>query len=381
MLPAVYRLLLPLLLALACVPDRTPLAGKTCAGTLECGPELTCLAGVCAAPPADRWLAGPELPEGLVFHGATRLAEGGVLLTGGRDPSGAPRRALIYDPALATTREVAPLLEPRSAHASVLLPGGRVLVAGGVLGETEVKSTEIYDPALDRWQRAGDLLYTHAEFTLFVLPDGRVLTFGSSRGREFELFDPVTGAWEDAADPEGFYSATAPVQLKDGSVLALNQLGVERFDPGSGTWTRLATTGSASAYNQVTAALPSGQVLVAGGASSAQKGLASAELLDPGSGSFESVTPMSVAREDHTATLLPDGRVLVLGGVNAGGTPAATLGSAELFDPERKAWTEAPALEFPRTAHRATLLLDGSVLVTGGRNGAATVTRAERYFP
>ncbi len=63
--------------------------------------------------------------------------------------------------------------------------------------------------------------------------------------------------------------------------------------------------------------LPDGRVLIAGGSDGNVNSLASAELYDPASGTFTPTGPMTVARQDHTATLLPDGRVLIAGGWNS----------------------------------------------------------------
>jgi len=73
---------------------------------------------------------------------------------------------------------------------------------------------------------------------------------------------------------------------------------------------------------------------------------------------------MSVSRYYHTATLLPDGRVLVSGGSNDSGA----LGSAEIYDPALGTWSPTPSMSTARLGHTATLLQDGRVLVTGGMN-------------
>ncbi len=78
--------------------------------------------------------------------------------------------------------------------------------------------------------------------------------------------------------------------------------------------------------------LPNGKVLVAGGYGAGT--LASAELYDPATGDVERHRPLDTAREVHTATLLPNGKVLVAGGYDAG-----ALASAELYDPATGAWS------------------------------------------
>lgn len=85
------------------------------------------------------------------------------------------------------------------------------------------------------------------------------------------------------------------------------------------------------------------------------------------------VAPMSVARADHTATLMQDGRLLVCGGDGGAGA----LASAEIFDETTDGWTSTPAMITSRTGHRAVLLSNGKVLVVDG----ATTGSCELYEP
>src|SRR5580698_9898434 len=72
--------------------------------------------------------------------------------------------------------------------------------------------------------------------------------------------------------------------------------------------------------------------------------------------------PLNVARYDHTATLLPDGKILVVGGL----TNSAATATAELYDPVTGTCTFTGSLANARSRHTATLLPNGKVLVTGG---------------
>lgn len=92
------------------------------------------------------------------------------------------------------------------------------------------------------------------------------------------------------------------------------------------------------------------------------------------------VGAMGTPRFDHTATLLADGRVLVVGGKHDDEAGAA-LASAELYDPATRTWSPADALDLGRRDHTATLLNDGTVLVVGGQSPAGITPKTEIYDP
>jgi N-acetylneuraminic acid mutarotase len=131
--------------------------------------------------------------------------------------------------------------------------------------------------------------------------------------------------------------------------------------------------------------LPSGKLLVVGGVKSAGAGTAAADLFDPASATWTTVAPMSVMRASHAATLLADGRLLVTGGSTV--SSAAAKGyvnntSAEIYDPVANTWTPAPPMSVARSHHTATLMADGKVLVVGGENVNYLVEpTAEIYDP
>ena len=147
----------------------------------------------------------------------------------------------------------------------------------------------------------------------------------------------------------------------------------ELYDPANGTWT---ATGSliTARFNHTATLLPNGKVLVAAGIDGSNN-LASAELYDPASGTWTATGSLNIARRQHTATLLPNGKVLVAGG-NVAGSPSA---SAELFDPASGTWTATGTLNTGRFGHTATLLSNGKVLAAGGSNLSSALASAELY--
>ena len=90
--------------------------------------------------------------------------------------------------------------------------------------------------------------------------------------------------------------------------------------------------------------------------------------------SFTNATPMAAARHGHTATLLPNGRVLVAGGYNSTND---FLSSAELFDPATGRWTATGEMTIARYNHTATMLPNGKVLVAGGCGSSSFLSSAE----
>jgi hypothetical protein len=121
--------------------------------------------------------------------------------------------------------------------------------------------------------------------------------------------------------------------------------------------------------------LPDGRVLVAGGNGQGQVSLASAEIFDPQANRWTAAPDMNDARIGHSATLLDDDRVFVFGGNDYEVT------SAEIYDPTTDRWTTIPPLDAPEIeGHCASLLPNGDVLVTGGFDQALHATQhAFRY--
>ncbi len=126
-------------------------------------------------------------------------------------------------------------------------------------------------------------------------------------------------------------------------------------------------------------ALPNGRILIAGGFTTEADAAQSAELFDPLRDRFLALPRMGTVRHSHTATLLPDGKVLISGGFAAGST---TVASAELFDPITNTFSPTGMLGEPRAGHVAVLLGTGKVLIAGGVGPDWTfLSSAELYDP
>ncbi len=140
-----------------------------------------------------------------------------------------------------------------------------------------------------------------------------------------------------------------------------------------------APTGSLT-YGRLThtaTVLPDGKVLIAGGSTA----VASAELYDAATGTFTMTGSMAEARIQHTATLLPSGKVLITGGqANIEGMQRSTA-SAELYDPAAGTFTATGGMGWARHLHTATLLTNGKVLIAGGYSWDSPLASAELYDP
>ncbi len=268
--------------------------------------------------------------------------------------------------------------------------GGSMLIGAGILKLPAVEisphpSSTPVAAAARVWTAAGSMLGVRGAQTATLLSDGRVLVAGgtSESGRgdanalaTAELYDPSSRTWIATGSMGTPRDAATATLLPGGKVLVAggadgvanpsNVLAsAELYDPASGTWTATGTMGTPRATATATL-LPDGRVLVAGGDDGHNAG-ASAELYDPTSGTWTATGSMRDARFGHTATLLPNGRVLVVGGFHG---ERIALASAELYDPASGTWIATGSLSQARLlGHTATLLANGKVLVPGGNNG------------
>jgi hypothetical protein len=286
---------------------------------------------------------------------------------------------------------------------STLLVDGRVLVTGGTNGYIapgSLSSAEIYDPATGKWTKTGSMAGAHYGQTATLLKDGRVLVVsGCGAHTAAEIYDPPTGKFTllGKVAVQGMCDSTA-TRLLDGRVLlvggddyksgAVSSL-AELFDPGTGKFTRTGSLHTARSYAQA-ALLPDGRVLVVGGAKSTntpnEVDFDSAEIYDPATGKFSETAKMETPRTNFSATLLASGKVLVAGGEYIGAGGDGLLDSAELYDPATGQFSPTGSMTAGRSSASGVdwgsmytgLLADGRVLFAGG--GAHKPT-AEIYDP
>lgn len=239
-------------------------------------------------------------------------------------------------------------------------------------------SAVLYSPAGCKWRTTGSMFTAHYGHTMTLLASGNVLVAGGESGkggsakncpslRTAELFNPHTGKWSLTGAmtvPRSEHSATL---LADGRVLVTGGYtdggdggevlaSAELYNPSTGKWTKTGAMHVARCYHTATL-LPDGKVLVAGGFGETNSAITT-ELYNPVTEKWTFTGLMNAKHSEHTATLLSDGRVLVVGG-----DPIL-----EIYDPITATWTVAGKLNIPFafTDYTATLLPGGAVLIAGG---------------
>ena len=295
----------------------------------------------------------------------------------------------------------------RGTTSAVVLQDGRVLVAGGGVGAIPLGAAELFDPGTGGWEVTGSLTKARRGHQAVLLGDGRVLVAGGIAEEGLlssaEVYDPASKTWSATSPMSTGRLGHSLTRLADGRVLAAGgtapgsgeaaggqtirpEASAEIYDPTSGRWSPGGSMGSPR-FEHTATLLGDGRVLMVGGLGPAggEVGpLASVELYDPAANAFLRSTDQAQARANHAASLLRDGSVLVAGG--AGGERGdVSVASAEVFDPRQGSWTTVGGLAQARTGHTATVLGDGRVLVAGGESAARGARRslnsAEVYDP
>ena len=313
-----------------------------------------------------------NMEEGRGEHAATLLDDGRLLVVGGRAEV-ALTSAEVYDPATGEWSSAGAMTDARYGHTLTKLDDGRVLVVGGSEGAT----AEMYDPTkgtLGTWSSAGSMAYEHGVgHTATLLKDGKVLVTGGPTRIEgtkriaafAELYDPSTGKWSLTGDMTEQREKHKAVLLNDGMVLVVGATSSDLYDPTTGTFSKAGDFAKSHDQQFTATLLNDGRVLVAGGGTRgryiAPNSLSHVDIYDPSTGDWSSAADMTTKRWGHTATVLKDGNVLVL-----------NYKSAELYNPDTDVWTVVGDL--PREhgdvpdgiSHTATLMEDGTVFIVGG---------------
>ena len=260
-------------------------------------------------------------------------------------------------------RAKAPISVPRELHSAVTLLDGTVLVAGGgsrLPGLSSpglpVASAELYNPSTGTFSATGSMSVPRWGQTTTLLRDGRVL---------------IAGGVNSSSTAVGSVTNTAEI-----------------YDPATHTFTLTNGPMSSARFLHTATLLADGRVLLAGGGTTVPPDCIlcfgvtttnTAEIFDPATGLFTPTsTPLTVQRQVSAATLMPNGQVLLAGGLTDGPTFTSSS-SAEVFDPVSNGFRATSSMAAPRVFHDAALLPSGKVLVAGGDPGNQST--AELYDP
>ena len=228
-----------------------------------------------------------------------------------------------------------PMIDPRSDHAAVALQTGMVMVIGGNQGPRLLQSVEIYDMKNDRWFRAAPLPQPRTELSAFTLADGRVLVAGGieASGAPADttyIYNPPADAWTEGPKMWVPRVQHAAVQLANGDIL---------FIGGDG-----AASGTSERFDV-----------------KLERFIISGTLVDP--------------RQAARAAQLPDGRVVLVGGMPPRNDEFAPLRSAEIWDPLTEQWAALPPSPTPR-AWPSILVVGGVVYQLSGTGDAEAAYRS-----
>jgi hypothetical protein len=273
--------------------------------------------------------------------------DGKVLIVGSGDTS-----AELYDPITSTFVATGSLNHARTSPTATLLNTGKVLIVGGSTSANDA-TAELYDPASGTFSFTGNTTAVRSGHTATLLLDQSVLIAGGSGTATAELYDPTHGTFTptgDMREPRSGHTATllgtAANAVQSGYVLIIGTDGsADLYDPSSRTFAGVGGVSTATGVGKTASLRGDGTVLAAGGITfyrcSAFSGgyvsIYAAALFAPESDGFTATGFLKTPRDTHTATVLQDGTVLVVGGTHrylTGYCPqhnAVVLSSAELF--------------------------------------------------
>jgi len=316
----------------------------------------------------------PDLHELRAAHSATLLPGGKVLIAAGfrKGPNGYSQlysnTAELYDPSTGKFTYTGSLHIARCGQTATLLPGGDVLITGGNNDVPHLASAELYNGATGTWTRLPDMLAGREGHRAVLLTNGKVLIVGGSNDPHLyaELYNPATKTFERAGASPLHLSGSSVVQLRDGRVFisggSQDKQTVQYsmiYDPATNRFTRCADLDIVK-YKAGAALLPDGRVIIIGGSDGRDwKGkYSSTEIYDPKKNTFVKGPALRYQRFklNNAVVTLRNGTIVVAGGND----------HIEMLRPGDAAFTQAVTMDQPYYFSTATLLPNGDILLAGG---------------
>jgi len=309
-------------------------------------------------PKTNKWTSCAPLATARSHHASTALNDGRLLVTGGTTHESvdgqnrfvALASVELYDPKTNTWLPAAPMAEARNGHTATLLLDDSVLVVGGAREQRQhLASVERFDPKTNTWAREepmGVARWLHAAV------------------RDSEGDVVVVGGRSNAA--------------QQGKGPGVSIADVERFEVKSGTWKTLPPMSEPRQRTAVVAE-PAGAGLIVIGGQTATSSTNYAETWNPGQTGWQAFeNHLSMSLSSHTGTRLPSGDLVVIGGEPPNAVDSTRVQRWVLAS---TTWCLAGELKTARKQHTATLLGDGRVLVVGGTSSGLPEKTAELWSP
>lgn len=344
-----------------------------------------------------------QMSEPRYFHEAILLDDGTVLVIDKRtrkiiDGKGVTS-ADIYNPETHKFVPVGNMNICRQNYSATKLKNGEILIAGGRSIDNRVlKSTEIYNPKTKSFEKGPDMNFYREDHTTTLLNDGRVLVSGGAcavlplKNMKIpdELYNPKTEKFEISQKLNIQRRDHSAILLKDGRVLIVGGVGkggilvsTEAYNPKKNKF-ELTGDMNIPRKNANIYLLNDGNVLISGGIKDQDKdkGMDSIfvreiELYNPKTSKFEIIAKRTSEPNSPAEVLLNDDTILFTGSQTGVGLSLKWYATSEIFDPATKKFTQGEGMNFRRSCHRATLLKDGNVLITGSDGKGRT---AELYI-
>jgi hypothetical protein len=365
------------------------IAGGTDGGVWPALPEA-----MLYTPSTDSWADTSPMNTPRNCHTLTALADGSALVAGGYDPGGYfVGDVELYDPVAASWSYQPNLTYTRLNHATTRLSDGTILVTGGRSDTASGGNSDIPQGlaggSVPQMIGGGGSVPDVFGGSGSGGPGGgvtvcnNILNFNASTTATVEMFDPTfaAGGWHLTQQMQWNRERHTATLLTDGKVLVTGGANngwindsSEIYDPTLDSWS-FGGWMSNSRVEHTATLLNDGTVLIVGGFNDQHQLVGQADNFAPnygGGGSSGSGGPgswywagyMNYPRAQHTASLLPDGTVLVAGGTDG----FSSIADAEVYDPLEGTWTIVPSMAAARAEHTATALPGGGILVAGGKD-------------